>query len=425
MTINRKLQPELNVPDAINIIQAKQIQLDNGLSIHVINAGNEDVVKFEIIFPTGAADRNTYSIASACHHLADSGTSQKKAIEIAESLDYFGAFLQSDTGPDYKNFTLFSLTRFFNETLPILDEILNDAAFPENELSVWKTRSIQSLQVNREKVSWLTKTGFQESLFGRNHPYGFVPDENTFNSITTESLQTFFKKGYPLQKAIIIVSGKVDDSVIKIVNAVFGKKNISNSSLSEVTLPAINEYHPVKLKIDKKDAVQSSIRIGKLLFGKDHPDYISFSIVNTILGGYFGSRLMSNIREEKGYTYGIGSGVHPFRNSGSFFIATEVGNEVCDEAVAEIFKELDRLSEESVPESELDLVKKYLAGSFLRSLDGPFALSDRFKGLILHDLNYNFLTEYLETLQTINSLKIKEIALKYLKSETMTVVISG
>lgn len=161
------------------------------------------------------------------------------------------------------------------------------------------------------------------------------------------------------------------------------------------------------------------------MFGKDHPDYLPLSIVNTILGGYFGSRLMSNIREEKGYTYGIGSGMHPFRNSGSFFISTEVGTDVCNATVTEVHKELMRLINEPISKEELSLVKNYLLGSFLRSLDGPFSLADRFKGLVLHNLNYDFLEDYLHLLHTINPEKILEISGKHLHPDSMTEVIAG
>ena len=218
--MNRTLQPELIAPEKINIIKAKKITLDNGFVINVIDSGTDAVVKFEIIFPTGAYDRNSYALAAACHQLVETGTSTKKAIEIAENLDFYGAYLQTEAGPDFKGFSLFSLSRFFNETLLILNEILEDASFPENELNVWKMRNIQSLKVNNEKVSWLSKTAFNQAIYGNTHPYGYTPDENSFTNITTDSLKSFFKAGYNKKDAIIIVSGRVDEDVIKSINSI-------------------------------------------------------------------------------------------------------------------------------------------------------------------------------------------------------------
>ena len=325
MILDRQLIPGLITPESIPVIRAKEHRLDNGLRIYVINAGIDSVVKLDIIYPSGTTGINNYSIASASHQLIDTGTSGKKAIDIAEGFDYYGSHLQTDFGPDWKTISLFSLTRFFPQTMNNLMEILSDAAYPEDELESWKTRSIQALKVNREKVSWLAKTAFNETLFGNDHPYGITLVENDFDALTAGALRNFFKAEYQLEKATIIVSGNIDDQVVKTLNETLGKMNLNAAAFNKPELPEIKTIFPSKKIIEKKDAVQSGIRIGKTMFSKNHPDYPALQIVNTILGGYFGSRLMSNIREDKGFTYGIGSGVHPHLNSGYFFITTEVG----------------------------------------------------------------------------------------------------
>jgi zinc protease len=425
MTINRLQSPELITPDYIPVIRAADFVLDNGLRVYAINAGTEDVIKLDIIFPSGATGQSNYSIASACHQLLDTGTSSKKAIDIAEAFDFYGSYLQTDFGPDWKTISLFSLTRFFPETAANLMEIMEDAVYPESELESWKTRSIQTLKVNREKVSWLAKTAFQEALFGSNHPYGITTSESDILNLSADALRLFFKEEYPIEKAIIIISGKVDSQAVKTLNNTLGKKTIKGLSSQKAGLPEIANTTPSKRIIEKKDAVQSGVRIGKRMFSKNHPDYPALQIVNTVLGGYFGSRLMSNIREDKGYTYGIGSGVHPHLNAGYFFISTEVGTDVREPAIAEIYKELTRLSKEPVPADELLLVKNYLIGSFQRSLDGPFSLADRFRGIHLFHLDYNYLDAYLKLLHTITPEKFMEIAFNHLQPDSMTEIIAG
>lgn len=425
MTLNRLQIPELITPDTIQVLRANEITLDNGLRIYVVNAGTEDVVKLDLIFPSGATGSSNYSIASATHQLIDTGTSVKKAIEIAEAFDYYGSHLQTDFGPDWKTISLYSLSRFFSETLSNLLDILDDAVYPESELENWKTRSIQSIKVNREKVSWLAKTAFNETLFGSSHPYGITVDEKQIEQLEPLALRQFFKAEYPLQNATIIVSGKVDDSVIKTLNSTIGKRVSENNSKNKAVLPELISGAPTKKIIEKKDAVQSGIRIGKVTFSKNHPDYPALQIVNTILGGYFGSRLMSNIREDKGYTYGIGSGIHPHLHSGYFFITTEVGTDVREAAVAEIYKELHRLTKEPVSAAELRLVKNYLIGAFQRSLDGPFALADRFRSLHLFKLDYNYLDSYLRLIHSITPEKVMEIAFTHLQPDSMNEIIAG
>jgi zinc protease len=425
MILDRTLIPGLKTPESISVIRASARRLDNGLSIYVINAGIEDVVKLDLIFPSGATGGSDYSIASACHQLIDTGTKDKKAIDIAEAFDYYGSYLQTDFGPDWKTISLYSLSRFFPETLSSLAEILQEANFPADELENWKTRSIQNLKVNREKVSWLAKTAFNEALYGKQHLYGFTPAEKDIESLSAIDLRDFFKMEYPLEKATVIVSGKVNEQVIKTLNDTIGMKTSGRHTVHNSLIPEGVKPASVKKIIEKKDAVQSGIRIGKTLFSKNHPDYPALQIVNTVLGGYFGSRLMSNIREDKGYTYGIGSGIHPHQNSGYFYISTEVGNEVREAAITEIYKELHRLAIEPVPEAELHLVKNYLIGAFQRSIDGPFALADRFRGLQLFNLGYEYLENYLLLLNTITPEMVMELAKTHLQPDSMTEVIAG
>lgn len=423
MTLSRTTPPVLRNPENIAIQQAEKITLSNGLCIYAINAGTDEVVKAEFIFPTGCSDAASWSVAGICHQLIDAGTSTKSALEVAEAFDYFGAYLQTEAGPDWKSISLFSLSRFFDNTLPLVMELLNDAVFPESEIQNWKTRNLQSLQVNREKVAWLSKSHFNATIFGANHPYGFIQDEKFIESVNRDVLRNYYLQNYPIQKAILIVSGKITKEVISCIERCLVASSFADHELQVVPAPATTT--PTKIRIPKKDSVQSGIRIGKQLLKKNHPDFLKMSVVNTMLGGYFGSRLMSNIREDKGYTYGIGSALVPFHSGGSFFISTEVGSQVCDDAIKEVFFELNRLIHDPVPESELNLVKNYLIGAFQRSLDGPFSLADRFKGLILHDLDYQYLNNYLSVLSEMTPIEVNQMADLYLQPESMSLVVAG
>ena len=272
-------------------------------------------------------------------------------------------------------------------------------------------------------MAWLSKSHFNAAIFGSEHPYGFIQDEKFIESVDREGLRNFYRQNYPIQKAILIVSGKITKDVINCIERCLVTLPKSDHDISLVPVPAIDS--PAKIRIPKKDSVQSGIRIGKQLMKKNHPDYLKMSVVNTLLGGYFGSRLMSNIREDKGYTYGIGSAMVPFHAGGSFFISTEVGSQVCDDAIKEIYFELNRLIHDPVPVAELNLVKNYLIGAFQRSLDGPFSIADRFKGLILHDLDYSYLNNYLTVLAELTPSEINELAQKHLQPASMSEIVAG
>ena len=279
--------------------------------------------------------------------------------------------------------------------------------------------------MNHEKVSWLAKTAFNETLFGEQHPYGYTTGETDISALDSSSIKQFYQQHYPIDKATIIVSGKINEEVIRAINKKLGSIKIDPGKNKNPSFIHVAENTSVKKIIDKKDAVQCGIRIGKKLFSKNHPDYAALQIANTILGGYFGSRLMSNIREDKGYTYGIGSGFHPHLHSGYFYITTEVGMDVRNAALQEIYFELKRMATEPVPEAELSLVRNYLVGAFQRSLDGPFSLSDRFRGLHLFNLDYDYLDSYLQLVQTITPEKVMEISARHLQPDSMTEIVAG
>ncbi len=165
--------------------------------------------------------------------------------------------------------------------------------------------------------------------------------------------------------------------------------------------------------------------MGRFLFPKSHPDYIDFQVLNTILGDYFGSRLMSNIREDKGYTYGIGSGVMDMNKTGYFVIVTEVGKEVLDKTLHEIKFELERLQNEPVPEDELDLVKNYMLGQLLKSADGPYAMLDMYNGVDMYDLNLDFYDRAIRQIKEITPARIRELAQQYLNFEDFLIITAG
>jgi predicted Zn-dependent peptidase len=177
--------------------------------------------------------------------------------------------------------------------------------------------------------------------------------------------------------------------------------------------------------IEKPDAIQSAVRVGRLLFNKKDPDYFKFQVLNTVLGGYFGSRLMANIREDKGYTYGIGSGLASLVNGGYFFISTEVGVDVTNNTLSEIYKEIKLLREQPVNNEELETVRNYVLGQFLRSVDGPYSLADKFKAIWEFGLGYDYFENYFKAVKTITPKEIQELANKYLQEEDLIELVVG
>ena len=399
--------------------------LDNGIPVYFLNAGVQEVVKVELIFRNPSFDANQPLMYSAANRLMGEGTSAHSAQQIAEMIDYYGSYYETEQSADYCSVVLHSLNRHLGNTLPVIHEIITDAAYPEKELSVYQQNNKQRLTVENEKVGSIARRKFSELIFGPQHPYGHFTRPEDYDKLSSTALLNFHRSHYVSDHCIIILSGKVDKETISMVNSILGKKDWTRGNGMESSVPAIQTSQVKENYIERDNAIQSAIRIGRPMFNKSHPDYSGMQVLNTILGGYFGSRLMKNIREEKGYTYGIGSAVVSMLQGGYFFIASEVGAEVCSPALAEVYKEIEILRSEPVPEDELQMVKNYMLGSFLKSIDGAFNLADRWKGIMFYNLDYDYYDRFIKTVRTITPGELMALAQNYLSKESLSELVVG
>lgn len=422
---DRKTEPGLNKIGQLEALRPDEKKLDNGLPVFLINAGTQDVVKIEFIFRSGSWFQEKALQAAATNKLLSEGTSTHTALQIAERFDYYGAFLQSGCGKDIAAITLYSLNKHLEAVLPLLASVIKDAVFPEQEFNIHIGKTRQKFIISNEKVSVVAFKQFNEAIFGNDCPYGRKVELQHFDKLQRADLPEFYKKHYSARNCNLIVSGKIHNDVYEQINTHFGGSDWANPVTLNQSENVINTNDEKTHFINKKNAVQSAIRIGRVLFGKTHKDYMGMYVLSNILGGYFGSRLMSNIREDKGYTYGIGSGVVSHLNSGYFFIATETGAEVTEKAIDEIYFELKRMRDETVPMEELQLVKNYLLGRFMRSFDGPFALADRLKGVLYYDVGYEYYERFVNTIKEITPEQLQDLANSYLAQNELTEVVVG
>ena len=319
--LNRTLAPESKQVDEINFIEPLKQQLDNGIPVFTINAGKQELVRLEFIFENVNWDQSKPLQAVAVSHLVNNGTATLSAKDIAEKVDYYGAFLQTDYGADQSSIKVYTLTKHLASVLPILRAILNESIFPQQELDIFVQNQKQSLQVSLQKNDFLARKHFAHAIFG-DSTYGSNISATDYEQIQQADLLSYFKAAYKPENCTVIVAGKFEQSEFDLLNQSFGK-DWNNQSDSVVNEFKFNAGKGGELLIERPEAIQSAIRMGTLAITRNHQDFAGFQVLNCLLGGYFGSRLMANIREDKGYTYGIGSAVVSLKDAGYFFIATE------------------------------------------------------------------------------------------------------
>lgn len=425
-TLERSNHPKINSIENIELPEPQQFTLDNGVKVFSFSAGTQDVLKIEFIFEAGSWYQDKKLQALSTVKMLTEGTTQHTAEEIAEFFDFYGSYVETEAERDYTYVTLYTLNRNLERLLPLFAEIIRDPAFPEKELNVFLTNTRQEQIVSMQKVNYIARVKFAEQLFGPAHPYGQSPALEDYGRISSSDLRNFYQKMYVAENARVILSGKIPASIFNLLNKYFGDKSFCGNTKKIIPEFPVSSSEKQKQVYPRENALQSGIRIGKILFPRNHPDYIGMAIVSTVLGGYFGSRLMSNIREDKGYTYGIGSGLVSMRHCGYLYMASDVGADVREKAVKEIYKEINRICIEPVQKEELDLVKNYMAGAFLRNIDGPFAIAERFMSTLDYGLDFKeYYSRYISTIKNITSEKIIDLAVSYLQKDSFFEAISG
>jgi len=421
--LNRTLVPDSIQVSDIKFIAPEQQVLDNGIKVYTINAGKQDLVRIEFIFENVNYDAAKPLQAVAVNHLINNGTATLSAKDIADKVDYYGAFLQTEYGADQSSIKLYTLNKHLASVLPILKSILDESVFPQQELDIFIQNQKQSLQVSLEKNDFLARKNFAHAIFG-DTSYGSSIGFAEYDAMKQADLLAYYKAAYKPENCTLFVAGKFNQTEFALLNQIFGQTWNNNlpSVQNQFSFPASPKG---EILIERPGAIQSAIRMGTLAINRTHADFAGFQVLNCLLGGYFGSRLMANIREDKGYTYGIGSAVVSMKDAGYFFIATEVGADVCGNALTEIEKEIDILKTDLVSDAELDLVRNYMLGSMLGSLENAFSHADKFKSIFFSGLDYAYYDRYIETVKTIEASTLRTLANTYLNTADFTKVIVG
>ena len=416
------MQPPLTIPQNIDVQRAEQQVALNGTPIYVLNCPEYEVVRLSFIFHAGTITQHHPFVASATANMLAEGSELYSSQQIAEKLDYYGSFFDINIDRDYCYITFCSLSKFFQPTAEVIEQVILHPTFPEKEVAIYSAKRKQQLSIERHKVETIAREHFAKAMFGDNHPYGVSYPEAEYDSLSREQLIEHFKRRYTAQNCIVVCSGNITDQVLATIHNITSAIPVGDECGSE-SMPAFSTTQAKRIQHD--GAVQSSIRIGRLLFQRTHENFIPMQVLATVLGGYFGSRLMQNLRERNGFTYGVMAAMVNFQHTGYLAIATQVGKEATEQALQEIAKEIELLRTEPIPNEELDLVKNIMVGEMMRILDGPFGIADVTTENILCGFDNSHIQHNLDRIRRITPEELLSLAQRYLKDEDLTTVVVG
>ncbi len=397
-----------------------KIDLPNGAEFYPIRRGHVKALKLELSFAAGRPFEEKIGLATATLQLFKGGTKNKSATRLADGFDFWGSSVNLDFYVDTCGIKLFVLEKYLPHALPLFIDMLSAPRFPTSELNLYKRQQKEKLRSDQARGDVVAYRHFTENLFGTHHPYGYNSTPETIDLITRDDLFAHYQANYSMTGCRIFLSGNFSDQTLDLITESLGSVILSPlkpiPKISDQSTPS-----PSKQLLNIEDSVQSSIRLGRRMFKRDHPDYEPMFVLNTLLGGYYGSRLMQNLREKKGLTYHIYSSLDTFLFGGYFLISTEVDKTRSELALHQIQKEIKRLQEQPVPYRELETVKNYLKGSFLNYFENAFAYSELVRALSLEGGADTF-KKLLAGLEKVDSKAISGLANKYFQEKDLTLV---
>ena len=403
----------------VTLPPCEQHVLSNGVEVYALNMGTEEMIMLNWVFYAGNWYEDKKTVAAACNFLLKNGTTSKTAFEINEHFEFYGSYLNRSCYNETSELVLHCLNKHVGELLPVVAEIVSESVFREEEIDIYKQNSQQRLKVSLQKCEFVAGRLIDAYLFGEDHPYGAYNNLEDYAAIQREDLLSFYNEYYKRGRCVIFVSGKLPENLIEQLDIHFGKLPIRHHK------SGIELVHHSRASASQKkfhitndvNGVQSAIRIARNFPNRHHPDFQKVMVLNNVFGGFFGSRLMGNIREDKGYTYGIYSYLLNHIQESGWMISTEAGRDVTAATIEEIYREMADLREEEIEQDELMMTRNYMIGTILGDLDGPFQVAGRWKNLILNGLDENYFYAGIETIKNVTATELQELANKYLKPE--------
>lgn len=424
--LNRTTPPSICKPGHSPVREPACVRMPNGIPVYVFDAGESDVVRMDLLFEGGRWHQEQPLQALFANRMLREGTVRFSSGEIAERLDYYGAWLELASAAEYTYLTLYSLGKYLPETLAVLESVVKEPLFPEQELKVVLETNVRQFLVNSSKAEFLASRSLMNFLYGPEHPAGHILCEEDYRCITPEVLRHFYDRYYHSVNCSIYLAGRIDEHCLRLVEEHFGKEPFGSDFREAEKQRFLPAGSPEKTRfLERKGASQNAVRMGMLSLNQHHPDYLKLRVLVTLFGGYFGSRLMSNIREQKGYTYGISAGLLPYPGEGVLTISADTTPQYVEPLCREVYVEMDRLCGERVSGEELERVRNYMLGEMCRSYESVFSLSDAWIFIHISGLDRSYFTGIVEAVESVTPDELQSLAQKYLCKENLKVVVCG
>lgn len=423
--LNRSIAPKVCGYNQLSLPTVRSSRLDNGIPLTIYDSSDSlDVNRLSLMWDGGMCESQNASIASLSADMLREGSQCRSGAEIAEVLEFNGSWLKTTVSSHHTNLVLYSLNSKIDQVFPLLNEIVTVPSYPERETAVLREKMVARARVDMEKVEYHCALSNRKMICGANHPLSICLSPEELALITTNDLREHHSRIFVPAGLGIYLSGRISPKIEDKINDVFGQVQISRPAQSLNVIPF--QHSNEKLCVVKcEGALQSALKLTIPTINRNHEDYLDLRLVVAALGGYFGSRLMTNIREDKGYTYGVSASLLGYREGGIVNIDTQCDNKYVYPLIEEIKKEITLLKNEGVNGDELSRLQNYIMTSLVAMLDSPFTIIEFYETLKLIGLSSDYFKQQVQAVKNITSERIAQIASQYLNLENMYISIAG
>ena len=420
------MQPPRILPVTIDDLALPQEKvMPNGVRLFHLSGAHKGVVRFDILFKGGYGVQAKPLQAMFVNRMLREGAGAMSADDISRKLDYYGAWIDAYSSQGCNHLTLTALSKHFVPLLELLEDMVKNPQFPAANLDVVRRNNKSHFIVNSNKVDIVSQRHFENCLWGDGHRFAYMVQPEDYDAITVDDLREYHGRVYNSSNCTIFLAGDADEDMMKLISEKFGAAPWGTGG----AVRGIDVPEPVTVfgprRIDVEGALQSSVKIGFMVPASSLADLYRFRFLTVLLGGYFGSRLMSNIREENGYTYHIDAGLDAYGKRYAFVICSEADNAYVEPLIDEVYKELARIVEEPIPDAEVELVRNYILGELCREYEERFTKSEAFINAWLSGEPFGSVNGYIDIVKNVTSAELSDVARRYLADRPMVEVVAG
>lgn len=422
--IDRSQQPLIHNLEEFRLKAPQRYVLPNGVNLWVLDSGDVEVTRIDLVINAGRHHQSQLLQALFTNRMLREGTTKLNRSQIAEQLDFHGAWMDQNISFEHSYITLFTLNKHLSTTIALLAQMVKEPIFDAQVLEVVKQNNLQRFLTALQQPNAQARRLFKRAIYGQ-HLLSHMADASDYKVVNTEMLKEFHQQWYHSGNLSIYLAGRITDECIEIISQTFGEPFGKGQKGGEFYQENIPQQCHQQLFKEMPDTAQSSVLVGKSTINQLHPDFLPLRVLVTLLGGYFGSRLMTTIREEKGLTYSIYSVLNPSPYDNAFMILSDCDHSFVKPLLAETYHQIERLQNELVGDDELTMVRNSMKGDLLRNYDSCLSISDAW--ILMHTLGLpnDYFYRFWQAITTVTPTELQRLACTYLTKDTLTEIVTG